>query len=197
MKLDEETVAYLCGLPAVSAATVNRITYEQWFGQDAVRRWMGGERPCDIFARAGMPPRLIGHKRVERCMARWRDEYRYGVPRKGEPGYIPPPAFIGPLDMPIPGPDGDDSCDQGDGLARLNPMAVDRGARTLWRLMGSRPLVTVGRDGSVRGGSTWEKGAQPAKALYRSMCRQILSDAMPLAAAVDEGTESIREGEKR
>ena len=45
-------------------------------------RYNAGESPSAIFREAGLAPKLIGYKRVERCIARWkqqeRDERRKG-----------------------------------------------------------------------------------------------------------------------
>ena len=45
-------------------------------------RYNAGESPSAIFREAGLDPKLIGYKRVERCIARWkqqeRDERRKG-----------------------------------------------------------------------------------------------------------------------
>ncbi|KAB8291472.1 hypothetical protein [Bifidobacterium avesanii] len=67
-----EEIAYLEGLAAVESATPTRINYEKWFARDCLRRNMRGEGPTKLFIEAGLPPALIGRKRIERCFARWR-----------------------------------------------------------------------------------------------------------------------------
>ena len=40
-----------------------------------MRRYLQGEKPTAIFTSAGLSPSVIGHKRIERNIARWkRDE---------------------------------------------------------------------------------------------------------------------------
>ena len=50
-----EEIKYLKSLPAVAEATSKRITY------------------TDDFREAGLDSALIGYKRIERCLARWRE----------------------------------------------------------------------------------------------------------------------------
>lgn len=68
----QEEVEYLRSLPAVAEATTRRITYTEAFKHNCVRRYRSGESPVEIFREAGLDPSLIGHKRIERCLARWR-----------------------------------------------------------------------------------------------------------------------------
>ena len=37
-----------------------------------VIRYLAGESPTKIFREAGLPPELIGYKRIERSVARWK-----------------------------------------------------------------------------------------------------------------------------
>lgn len=50
--------------PAVIRTTSRRITYASWF-----------RRYADIFRGVGLDPGILGTKRIERCMNRWRTEY--------------------------------------------------------------------------------------------------------------------------
>lgn len=60
--------------PAVShVSDEGRITYTREFRDDVVRRYMRGERPVTIFRSWGLDPKLVGHKRIERCIARWKE----------------------------------------------------------------------------------------------------------------------------
>ncbi|RSX55411.1 hypothetical protein [Bifidobacterium samirii] len=68
-----EEIRYLESLPAVSAATANRITYADAFKRHCLRRYREGASPVRLFREAGLDPALVGHKRIERCFARWRD----------------------------------------------------------------------------------------------------------------------------
>ena len=82
MELDEDRRAYLRGLPAVERVSVTergaRIIYAPWFIDECIRRYKAGEGPVAIFRSHGLGPDIIGRKRIERCIARWRD-------RKGRP----------------------------------------------------------------------------------------------------------------
>ena len=59
-------------LPAVANATKDRITYADTFKRVCVIRYLAGESPTKIFREAGLPPELIGYKRIERSVARWK-----------------------------------------------------------------------------------------------------------------------------
>lgn len=61
--------------PAVIRTTSRRITYASWFRRYAVVMSRRGERPSDIFRGVGLDPGILGTKRIERCMNRWRTEY--------------------------------------------------------------------------------------------------------------------------
>lgn len=65
-------VEYLESLPAVERVRSGRIMYAEAFKQEAVRRYLDGESPAEIFRSAGLDSSLIGYKRIERSMARWR-----------------------------------------------------------------------------------------------------------------------------
>ena len=59
-------------LPAVASVSKDRITYSNAFKQVCVIRYLAGESPTKIFREAGLPPELIGYKRIERSVARWK-----------------------------------------------------------------------------------------------------------------------------
>lgn len=59
-------------LPAVANVSKDRITYSNAFKQVCVIRYLAGESPTKIFREAGLPPELIGSKRIERSVARWK-----------------------------------------------------------------------------------------------------------------------------
>ena len=59
-------------LPAVANVSKDRITYSNAFNQVCVIRYLAGESPTKIFREAGLPPELIGYKRIERSVARWK-----------------------------------------------------------------------------------------------------------------------------
>ncbi len=68
-------IKYLQSLPAVEHATRTRIEYTEGFRVDCLRRYMAGESPAKIFRRAGLDSSLIGYKRIERCISRWKKMY--------------------------------------------------------------------------------------------------------------------------
>ena len=70
--------AYLMSLPAVESITQERIFYAQEFKIDCMRRYHEGDSPATIFSEAGLYSSLIGYKRIERCIARWRADEKSG-----------------------------------------------------------------------------------------------------------------------
>lgn len=71
----KEEIAYLYSLPAVSRVTSSSISYAEEFKRECTRRYLTGESPSRVFREAGLYPELIGHKRIERCVARWKARY--------------------------------------------------------------------------------------------------------------------------
>ena len=67
-----EELQTLRDLPAVANVSKDRITYSNAFKQVCVIRYLAGESPTKIFREAGLPPELIGYKRIERSVARWK-----------------------------------------------------------------------------------------------------------------------------
>lgn len=76
MTFTKEQVAYLESLPAVEHVGVTRITYSDAFRRECLERYHQGERPTELFRKAGLDPKLVGRKRIERCFARWREQER-------------------------------------------------------------------------------------------------------------------------
>lgn len=62
----DEEIQLLRELPAVANVTRNRITYSDAFKQVCTIRYLAG------FREAGLPPELVGYKRIERSVARWK-----------------------------------------------------------------------------------------------------------------------------
>lgn len=62
---------YLESLPAVREVRGGRIYYSRAFREQCVQRYMDGESPVMLFREAGLDPKLIGYKRIERAFARW------------------------------------------------------------------------------------------------------------------------------
>lgn len=67
-----EELQMLRDLPAVANVSKDRITYSNAFKQVCVIRYLAGESPTKIFRETGLPPELIGYKRIERSVARWK-----------------------------------------------------------------------------------------------------------------------------
>ena len=68
-----KTRKYLGSLDAVESVTQYRICYSKEFRDDCMRRYAEGGSPAAIFREAGLDPKIIGYKRVERCIARMED----------------------------------------------------------------------------------------------------------------------------
>lgn len=72
----KDELEYLQALPAVKNVTDNRITYSEVFKRSCVQRYRNGESPAKIFRDAGLDSSLIGYKRIERCIARWKKDFK-------------------------------------------------------------------------------------------------------------------------
>ena len=68
--------AYLSSLPAVKSVSASHIRYTESFRVECMCRYDAGESPSSIFREAGLDPKLIGYKRVERCIARWKERQK-------------------------------------------------------------------------------------------------------------------------
>lgn len=74
--------AYLASLPAVKSVSPSHIRYTDRFKVEVMCRYNAGESPSAIFREAGLDPKLIGYKRVERCIARWKQQQKRDERRK-------------------------------------------------------------------------------------------------------------------
>ena len=61
--------SYLASLPAVKSVSASHIRYTDQFRVECMCRYRAGESPAAIFREAGLDPKPIGYKRVERCIA--------------------------------------------------------------------------------------------------------------------------------
>ena len=77
LRFSSREIHYLESLPAVERIVGDRITYSEGFKRDCVRRYAAGESPSQIFNSAGLDSSLIGYKRIERCIARWKRTIRF------------------------------------------------------------------------------------------------------------------------
>lgn len=74
--------AYLASLPAVKSVSPSHIRYTDRFKVEVMCRYNAGESPSAIFREAGLDPKLIGYKQVERCIARWKQQQKRDERRK-------------------------------------------------------------------------------------------------------------------
>lgn len=58
----------------MESVTQYRICYSKEFRDDACAGMPKRRSPAAIFREAGLDPKIIGYKRVERCIARWKAE---------------------------------------------------------------------------------------------------------------------------
>lgn len=62
---------YFRKLKAIKRVTPKRLYYTEEFQRHCIKQYKAGESPSRIFRRAGLPPQLIGYKRIERAFHRW------------------------------------------------------------------------------------------------------------------------------
>lgn len=67
--------AWIASMPAVERCDETRITWNTGFARRVAERVAAGESPTTVFREAVLGPEIIGHKRIERCAARWRARY--------------------------------------------------------------------------------------------------------------------------
>ena len=74
----EQTASLLESLEAVDHIDrdAGRIYYSEEFKRHVISSWHGGDSPTALFRKAGLGPEVIGSKRIERCVARWRARHR-------------------------------------------------------------------------------------------------------------------------
>lgn len=71
-RFTQAEVYYLNTLPAVERASADRITYPHDFQVRCMAQYLRGNGPTSIFASAGLDPKIVGGKRIERAIARWK-----------------------------------------------------------------------------------------------------------------------------
>lgn len=71
-RFTQAEVYYLNTLPAVEWASADRITYSHDFQVRCMAQYLRGNGPTSIFASAGLDPKIVGGKRIERAIARWK-----------------------------------------------------------------------------------------------------------------------------
>ena len=84
----KDEIEYLLSLRAVNKVSNGRIRYSEEFKRECMQKYADGESPIKIFRDAGMDPVLIGYKRIERCISRWRENNRLASNSSGGGGYL-------------------------------------------------------------------------------------------------------------
>lgn len=85
--LTADVCDHLETLPAVDRVNreTGRIYYTHEFRVLCMRRYRAGERPTCIFREAGLGSEIVGSKKIERCIARWKNDAEDpGVPDNPE-----------------------------------------------------------------------------------------------------------------
>ena len=77
--LNEEELKILRNNPYVSDASELRIIYTNDFKHHFMKEYNAGKKPSQIFRDAGLPPEILGSKRIERACFRWRESYAAGT----------------------------------------------------------------------------------------------------------------------
>ncbi len=75
-RFTKEERGHLESLDAVERVYATRIVYADGFKREFMRRYHAGGKPGELFASAGMPASLVGHKRIERAAYHWREAER-------------------------------------------------------------------------------------------------------------------------
>lgn len=90
-RLSPLEIAVLKRNPYVEDVNATRIMYTYKFKCMFMERYLAGERPVDIFRKAGFDVSVLGEKRIERATARWKALYEgngveglRGVARKND-----------------------------------------------------------------------------------------------------------------
>lgn len=72
-RFTKEERDYLQSLDAVSEVRTKYLIYSNSFKKECMVRYRAGEKPAAIFESAGLPSALIGYKRIERAIYRWKE----------------------------------------------------------------------------------------------------------------------------
>lgn len=70
-----EEIQLLKGNPNVRGVSDRRITYTKAFKVHFVNEYGIGKSPTQIFREAGFDVKVLGHKRIERASANWKEAY--------------------------------------------------------------------------------------------------------------------------
>lgn len=77
--LNEKELEIIRKNPYVSDADESRIIYTNEFKHLFMKEYNSGKKPSQIFREAGLPPEILGSKRIERACFRWRESYAAGT----------------------------------------------------------------------------------------------------------------------
>lgn len=80
-KFSENDIYLLQNNPFVDDVNEVRIIYSDEFKTFFMQKYKRGEKPTEIFKKAGFDPKILGSKRIERAAARWRESYEAGFLR--------------------------------------------------------------------------------------------------------------------
>ena len=72
-RLSKEEQAILKKNPNVFSANEYQLRYTEDFKKHFRKEYVAGKSPTEIFTEAGFDKKILGHKRIERAAARWRD----------------------------------------------------------------------------------------------------------------------------
>lgn len=75
-KLTKEEQIILSRSPWVLAVSEKSIKWSEAFKEHFIREYKKGKTPTQIFEEAGLSPKLLGSKRIERASANWREMYK-------------------------------------------------------------------------------------------------------------------------
>ncbi|MEE1295990.1 MAG: HTH domain-containing protein [Bifidobacterium sp.] len=67
-----EEVEYLRSLPAVESVSPRRIVYTDRFKRACVLGYLEGDSPTRMFRDARLDPAILGYRRIEGAIARWK-----------------------------------------------------------------------------------------------------------------------------
>ena len=68
----------LLSLDAVDSVGDYYIAYSESFKAECMEAYRRGASPAQIFRSAGLDPKIIGRKRIERAVARWKADEKKG-----------------------------------------------------------------------------------------------------------------------
>lgn len=180
----EDEVSYLWTLPAVKRVSERRIVYTQQFKEEVVRRYRLGESPSKIFREAGLDSSLIGFKRIERCIARWRDDPKVSAAiEKAQARNSIPRRVIAENGLVAAKGAGQADSEAGPYDAERSALGADLGA------LGNGDDASVGQSGDLARDAADAAGAPNAQGIRSGQSTQGVQDdqSAPEAGARNDG----------